>query len=49
MNESSPLSICVPCDEDLCKYDWLFLGTMALASLLAHLFAINFSWIEGQR
>lgn len=48
MNESSPLSICMPCNDDLSKYDWLFLGAMAIASVLAHLFAINFSWVEGQ-
>jgi hypothetical protein len=38
----------MPCNDDLSKYDWLFLGAMAIASVLAHLFAINFSWVEGQ-
>lgn len=34
-------SICVPCDDSLVFYDWLYLGFMALLALVLHWFCID--------
>ncbi|XP_063426172.1 JNK1/MAPK8-associated membrane protein-like isoform X2 [Mytilus trossulus] len=42
-DDSSENSICKRCEEEPSFYDWLFLGFMALLSLLLHWFFIDFT------
>ena len=38
---TSITSVCVPCEDNLVLYDWLYLGFIALFSLVLHWFCID--------